>query len=81
MRSYKLLLKEIKQESEWGEDARSKDEVKLGEVAFDFKGKLDEEVIELKKGHKIYYQYGTSAKLNGEDYVLISTNSIVKDYE
>lgn len=79
MRSYKLLLKEINQENEW--DYQDKDQVKLGEVVFDFKGKLDDEEIELKKGHKLYYQYGNSAKLNGEDYILISTNSLVKDYE
>lgn len=75
MRSYKLLLREVKQESEWG--YQDKDEVKLGEVAFDFKGKLDDEVIELKKGDQVYYQYGNPAKLEGEDYVLASLNSLV----
>ena len=75
MKSYKLLLKEIKQENEW--DYQDKDQVKLGEVAFDFKGKLDDEVIELKRGDKVYYQYGNSAKLEGEDYILVSLNSLV----
>lgn len=75
MRAFKILLKEIKQENEW--DYEDKDEVKLGEVAFDFKGKLDEEDLELKKGDQVYYQYGTKAKLEGETYVLISTNSLV----
>lgn len=75
MRSYKLLLKEIKRESEW--DYQDKDEVKLGEVAFDFKGKLDDEVIELKKGNQVYFQYGSPAKLEGEEYTLASLNSLV----
>ena len=75
MRSFKILLKEIKQENAWG--YQDKDEVKCGEVAFDFKGKLDDEWIELKKGDKLYYQYGNPAKLEGEDYVLVSLNSLV----
>ena len=75
MRSFKLLLKEIKQENAWG--YQDKDEIKLGEVAFNFKGKLDDEVVELKKGDKVYFQYGTPAKLEGEDYILVSLNSLV----
>lgn len=75
MKAFKIILKEIEQENIWGN--KDKDEVKLGKVVFDFKGKLDEEVIELKKGQEVYYQYGTNAKLNGEEYILISTNSLV----
>lgn len=75
MRAFKILLKEIKQ-SEW-EGAENKDEVKLGEVAFPFKGKLEDETITLKKGDKVYFQYGNPARLDGEDYILISLNSLV----
>lgn len=75
MRAYKILLKEIKEENVWG--YQDKEAVKCGEVAFDYKGKLDDEVIELKKGDKVYYQYGNPAKLEGVDYTLISLNSLV----
>lgn len=75
MRAFKLLLKEIKQENQWGYE--DKDAIKLGEVAFPFKGKIDDEKVEFKKGDKIYYQYGTNAKLDGEDYVLTSLTSVV----
>jgi len=75
MKAFKILLKEIKQENTWG--YQDKDEVKLGEVAFPFKGKLEDEEITLKKGDKVYYQYGNPAKLDGEDYILISLNSLV----
>lgn len=75
MRIFKLLLKEIKTETEW--DYEDKEAVKSGEVAYDFKGKVDEELIELKKGDIIYYQYGTKVKLDNEDLVLVSLSSIV----
>lgn len=75
MRSFKLLVKEIKQENSWG--FQDRDQVKLGEIAFDFKGKLDDEPIELKKGEQVYYQHGSPALLEGEEYVLISLNSLV----
>lgn len=75
MKLFKLILKEIKQENEWG--YKDKDEVKLGEVAFDFTGKVDEVEVQFKKGDKVYYQYGTEAILDGENYVLVSLNSLV----
>lgn len=75
MKAFKLLLKEVPQEITW--EGKKEDEIKLGKVAFPFKGKLDDEVIELKKGDEIYYQYGNPAKLDGEDYVLVSLNSLV----
>lgn len=75
MRTFKILLKEIKTENAWG--YQNKDEVKLGEVAFPFKGKLEDEEISLKKGDKVYYQYGNPANLDGVDYTLISLNSLV----
>lgn len=77
--SYKLLLKEIKQENYWG--CQDKDEIKLGEVAFDFKGKNDDTEFDFKVGDKVYYQYGTKGILNGEEYVLVSLSSLVKNYE
>lgn len=75
MKTFKLLLKEIKEENEWG--YQDKDAVKKGEVAFDFKGKTDDYEFDLKVGEKVYYQYGTNAKLDGEDYVLVSLTSLV----
>jgi len=71
---YKLLLKEVKQEPEW-EGFEDKDVIKLGEVAFDFKGKTDDTEFDLKKGDKLYYQYGTPAKIEGEEYILVSLTS------
>ena len=47
MKTFKILLKEEKQENKWG--YQDKDEVK----------------------------YGTQAKLDGEEYTLISLNSLV----
>lgn len=75
MRTFKLLLKEIKQENNWGYE--DKDAIKLGTVAFPFKGKTDDYDFDLKKGDEVYYQYGTSCKLNGEEYVLVSLTSLV----
>jgi co-chaperonin GroES (HSP10) len=75
MITYKLLLKEVEQENTWG--YQDKDAIKLGKVAFPFKGKTDDYDFDLKKGDEVYYQYGTNAKLNGEDYVLVSLTSLV----
>jgi len=75
MKTYKLLLKEIKQENTWG--YQDKDEIKLGKVAFPFKGKNDDTEFDFKKGDELYYQYGTPAKLDGEDYILVSLSSLV----
>ena len=72
---YKLLLKEIKTEDNWG--YQDKDAIKLWEVVFPFKGKTDDTEFDLKKGYKLYYQYGTNAKLYGEEYVLVSLTSLV----
>lgn len=75
MTTYKLLLKEIKQENEWG--VEDKEAVKLGKVAFPFKGKTDDYEFNLKKGDEVYYQYGTTCKLDGEEYVLVSLTQLV----
>ena len=75
MKTYKLLLKEVKQENNWGYN--DKDEVKKGLVAFPFKGKTDDYDFDLKKGDEVYYQYGNPAKLDGEDYILVSLTSLV----
>lgn len=75
MRAFKLLLKEIKNENVWG--VADKDAIKHGKVAFPFKGKTDDTDIEFKKGNEVYYQYGTTAKLEGEEYVLVSLTSLV----
>lgn len=77
--SYKLLVKELKQENKYG--YADKDEIKLGVVGFDFKGKNDDTEFNFKKGDKVYYQYGTKGVLNGEEYLLVSLNNLVKDYE
>lgn len=76
MKTFKLLLKEIKSESTFG-DYINKDEVKHGKVAFPFKGKTDDYDFDLKKGDEVYYQYGTDCVLNGEKYVLVSLTSLV----
>lgn len=75
MKTYKLILKAIEQENKWG--ISDKDEVKKGLVAFPFKGKTDDYDFDLKKGEEVYYQYGTPAKLDGEDYILVSLTSLV----
>jgi co-chaperonin GroES (HSP10) len=75
MRTFKLLLKEIKDENKWG--VQDKDAIKRGIVAFNFKGKTDDYDFDLKKGEEVYYQYGTQAKLDGEEYVLVSLTSLV----
>lgn len=79
MAQYKLLLKEIKQPSEYGYE--DKDQVKLGEAAFDFKGKTDDYDFEFKKGDKVYYQYGTRAVMNNQEYMLVSLTQLVMDHE
>jgi co-chaperonin GroES (HSP10) len=75
MKTYKLLLKEIKEENKWG--YQDKDEVKRGLVAFPFKGKTDDYDFDLKKGDEVYYQYGTACKLDGVDYQLVSLTQLV----
>lgn len=75
MKTYKLLLKEVQQENSWG--YQDKEAIKLGKVAFPFKGKTDDYDFDLKKGDEVYYQYGTNAKLDGEDYILVSLTSLV----
>ena len=75
MKIFKLLLKEVKQENKWGYDP--KEEVKLGLVAFPFKGKTDDYEFDLKKGDSVYYQYGTHVKIDDEDYILVSLTSLI----
>lgn len=79
MRIYKLLVREIKQKDQWGYD--DKDAVKLGEVVFPYKGKIDDEEAEFIEGQKLYYQYGNKAVFNGEELVVVSLNSLVSDFE
>lgn len=73
MKIFKLLLKEIKQLDDWGME----ENVKLGEVAFDFKGKTDDTEFDLKKGDKLYYQHGTECKMDGEEYILVSLTNLI----
>ncbi len=75
MKTFKLLLKEIKEENDWG--YQDKDAVKRGKVAFPFKGKTDDYDFDLKKEDEVYYQYSTPCKLDGEDYILVSLTSLV----
>jgi len=74
MRCFKLILKDIKQKTPW---EGTKDEVKLGEVQFPIELTLDDQPIKLKKGDQIYYQYGSPAVIDGQDYILVGVNSIV----
>ena len=75
MKTFKLLLREIKEENEWNYE--DKDTVKRGKVVFPFKGKTDDYEFDLKKEDEVYYQYGTSVKLDGETYQLVSLTSLV----
>lgn len=75
MTYFKLLLKEIKEENQWGQT--DKDAVKRGTVAFSFKGKTDDTDYDLKKGDEVLYQYGTLCKIDGEDYQLVSLTSLI----
>lgn len=76
MINYKLLLKEVVQDTEW-EGSKDKDAVKLGKVAFAFKGKTDDYDFDFKKGDEVYYQYGNRAVLDGEEYILVSLTQLV----
>lgn len=71
----KVILTPIKQENDWGYE--DKDAAKLGKLAFPFKGKIEDEVVEIEKGTEVYYQYGTNIKLEGEDYVLVSLANLI----
>ena len=75
MKTFKLILKEIKQENKWG--VENKDSVKYGKVAFPFKGKTDDYDFDLKKNDEVCYQYGTPINMDGEEYVLVSLTSLV----
>lgn len=72
--TWKLLLKEIKQDNIWGQPV---DSVKLGKVAVNFKGKTDDTEFDLKKGDEVYYQNGALIKIEGEDYQLVSLTSLI----
>lgn len=69
MKAFKIILKEIKEESKWG-DYQDKGVVQTGEVMFPFKA----EDVELKKGDIVYFQddYIKRFTLEGKEY--ISTN-------
>lgn len=71
----KLIIEPVKQENYLNYE--DKEEVKLGKLAFPFKGKIEDEVVELKKGDEVYYQYGNNIKIEGEEYVLVSLNNLV----
>lgn len=69
--SNKLLLSPIKTENKWGYE--DKEEVKKGTIVFPFKN--DE--VELSKGDEVYYQYGTPAKIDGKEYVLVRDGDLI----
>ena len=75
MQTFKLMVREVKQEDAFG--YVDKDAVKLGTVAFPFKGKTDDYDFNLKKGDKVYFQYGNPVKLDGEEYTLVSLTNLV----
>lgn len=77
MKYFKLLLKEIKEENQWGQT--DKEAVKRGTVAFSFKGKTDDTDYDLKKGDEVMYQYeyGTTIKIDNEEYQLVSLTSLI----
>ena len=70
----KILLLEIKPKQKEGAIIfEDKDEVKLGEVALNFKG----EDIELKKGDKVYYQYGSKGVIEGTEYIIVREGDLI----
>ena len=75
MKLFKLLLKDVKQENDWG--YADKDAIKLGEVAFPFKGKTDDTDFDLKKGDVVDYQHGTPVPKYGEDAELVSLTQLI----
>lgn len=75
MRTFKLIVKQIKDESMWG--TTDKDAVKRGKVAFAFKGKTDDYDFDFKKGEEVYFQYGNRVVLDGEEYLLVSLTNLV----
>lgn len=75
MKCFKLLLKELLQDTKW--EGKKEDDIKLGKVAFPFKGKTDDYEFDFKKGDEVYYQYGNKATFDGEEYILVSLTSLV----
>jgi len=76
MRTFKLLLKEVKQEEGIG-GYTDKDAIKIGTLMFPFKGKIEDEEVSFKKGDEIAYQYGNKVSLDGEDLQLVSLSNII----
>ena len=70
--SNKVIVKEIKPETVWL-GYEDKDAAKLGKVCFSFEG----EKIKLKAEDEVYYQYGTSVKIDKEDYILVSESNLI----
>ncbi len=75
MKTFKLLLKDIPQKDSLGME--DKESLKLGKVAFPFKGKTDDTDFDLKKGDEVYYLQGSLTKLDGEEFTLVSLTQLV----
>ncbi len=71
----KLILRPVKTENKW--DYEDKDEVKLGELAYPFKGKIDDEIVEIDEKEQVFYQYGTKVKIDGEEFELVSVSNLI----
>ena len=71
----KIILKEVKEENQWGH--ADKDALKRGLIAFPFKGKIEDEMIEFKKSDEVFYQYGKDIKLDGVDYILVNASNLI----
>lgn len=74
MKVYKLFVKPISEENEWG--YVDKDLVKKGMVLFECEGEINDKVETFKKGVEVSYQYGTPAKVDGEECVLVSFSNV-----
>lgn len=74
MKTFKLYVKEIKEETYYGEV--DKDAIKQGKVAFPVKLEINNKEEEFKKGDEVGYQYGQRAVIDGEEYVQVNSNSI-----
>ena len=71
----KIILTPIEQENQWG--YQDKESAKLGRVHFPFKGKVEDQTIEFKKGDEVYYQYGNEVTIEGTKLVLVNPSNLI----
>lgn len=67
----RILLNKISQENKW--DYTDPEELKQGEVAFDYKS----EDNDLKAGDKVFYENERTIKIEGVSYLLVRENDLI----